>query len=342
MKNQKKGNLQGHYPFEKVALDIAGPMKLTKSGNRYILGMIDHFSKYPVLIPLKSTDSDTIIEAVFRRWISVFGIPETLHSDRGANLNSEKIKKLCDNLGIRKTKTTPYFPQGDGVVERLFRTIKPLIGIVTADRQMDWDQSIPFVEMGLRNKKSASTGFSPNEMLFGQNIQSVDIGVLKHKAKNYSYAFSYVDRVIQNISEIHGKVCKEFVVGNDIKSTIKEGDLVWVRNIRAKCGNVLFDGLYRILKNIGINAFRLKNKEGHVIDRNVIHLKACKEAEDLESEDLTSVQSVITKKEKDETDMPTLPTCIEIEPELPDDLDKRIRRYPLRKRNKPQRFGFSS
>ena len=124
------GHLMTRYPFDKIAMDVTGPFKTTKAHNRYILGIVDHFSKYAVLVPLRSIDSDSIIEALFSRWISIFGTPNSVHSDRGSNLNSYQILKICEALKIKKTKSTPYFPQGDGVIERMFTTIKPMLGIV--------------------------------------------------------------------------------------------------------------------------------------------------------------------------------------------------------------------
>ena len=52
-KAKESGSLSAFIPFDILAIDVAGPLKTTRRGNSYILGMIDHFSKYPVLIPLK-------------------------------------------------------------------------------------------------------------------------------------------------------------------------------------------------------------------------------------------------------------------------------------------------
>ena len=143
-------------------------MKMTKFQNRYILDITDHFSKYTLLVPLKTTDSETIIEAIFARWISIFGIANSLHSDRGSNFSSYQMHQFCKALGIKKTFSIPYYPQGDGIIERVFKTVKPMIGIVTAENGMDWDKALPNVEFGIRNTRSRQTGFTPNEILFGK------------------------------------------------------------------------------------------------------------------------------------------------------------------------------
>ena len=76
---------------------------------------------------------------------------------------------MCQKLGIKKTSSTPYYPQGDGVIERTFKTVQPMIGIATAEREIEWDVSLPIVEFGVRNTRSRQTGFTPNEITFGQN-----------------------------------------------------------------------------------------------------------------------------------------------------------------------------
>ena len=63
------------FPFRRIGIDLAWPLPVSKDGFKYILGFIDYFSKYPMLIPLRSTDSQTIAKTLFDRWISVFGCP---------------------------------------------------------------------------------------------------------------------------------------------------------------------------------------------------------------------------------------------------------------------------
>ncbi|MEL7307077.1 MAG: reverse transcriptase domain-containing protein [Pseudomonadota bacterium] len=352
-RNLTKGNLRGNYPFQKVAMDIAGPMRSTRRGNRYILGMIDHFSKYPVLIPIKSTDSGTIIEAIFTKWISVFGIPDSLHSDRGANLNSEKMREFCDGLGIKKTATTPYYPQGDGIIERLFRTVKPLIGIVAEERRMDWDEAISYVEMGLRNKRNAS-GFSPNMILFGQNVRAWDTGTLQTTKQHCNSLSGYMSKLINKISDIHNRVNAKVVVEreNTRQTGYNTGDLVWARKIGSKSGNVLFDGPYRIIKVIGKNAFRLQDESGKVIDRNIIYLKthhARKEINNgkVPSASLTSIKSFTTDANSRMLTSPSVDReeAEETENQIPRDSDatedRGGKRYPTRVRTLPARYGYS-
>ena len=360
IKTKEHGSLQAKFLFDKVAMDIAGPLKVTKNGYKYILALVDHFSKYPVLVPMKSIDSESIAEAVFTKWISIFGPPNSLHSDRGSNLNSELVMKLCKEFNIQKTKTTPYYPQGDGIVERLFRTVKPLLGIVSEERNFDWSQAIPIVEMGLRNKRCASLGFSPNEIIFGRNVHYQDLTLLNKEANPKRWSMvDYVDRLVRHNHDIQKGLEKSIVIRKAEEKGFRVGDLVWVRRIGSRSGNILFDGPFHVMKAIGKNAFRLQNDAGRVIDRNIIYLKKCVNSDSKSVGRSTSVQSATSCTGRG--GLESIPGSPELNraqaiPVPPDfiegdqgtyisrrgDVIPALRRYPLRTRAVPARYGFNN
>ena len=104
-------------PFEVFGIDITGPFTTTRKGYRYILGVIDYFSKYVCLIPMKTITAEKVIKNLWIHWISKFGIPERIHSDRGTNFTSNLFIEHCRALGIKKTFTSPYYPHGNGIIE---------------------------------------------------------------------------------------------------------------------------------------------------------------------------------------------------------------------------------
>ena len=118
-----KSSIDAEKSFEKICIDITGPLP-EHQGKKYLLGVVDCFSKFVTLVPLKSLHSEEITSALFEKWISLFGPPKILHSDQGPNLNSRTVKELCDHFNITKTRTAPYHPQSNGICERLFRTVK--------------------------------------------------------------------------------------------------------------------------------------------------------------------------------------------------------------------------
>ncbi|GBM90897.1 Retrovirus-related Pol polyprotein from transposon 412 [Araneus ventricosus] len=119
-KTRTKGRLQRYNvgtTFERMALDILGPLPVTTKGNRYLLVLMDYFTKWPEAIPITDQEASTVAEELVRARISRYGVPMILHSDRGTNFNSALFTELCKLFGILKTRTTALHPESDGMVE---------------------------------------------------------------------------------------------------------------------------------------------------------------------------------------------------------------------------------
>eukprot|EP00108_Taenia_solium_P006417 TsM_000973800 transcript=TsM_000973800 gene=TsM_000973800 len=160
------------FPGERVGIDIMGPLPLTKRGNRYILVMVDYFTKVAEAEAMKSQDAEAVDSTFFNRWICQHGVPESVHSDQGPNFESRLFTELCKTLGIAKTRTTPWHPQGNGQVERTNRTLVGLLKAFTKGaKPEDWDLSLGRAPLAYRATVHASTGVSPFKMLTGREMR---------------------------------------------------------------------------------------------------------------------------------------------------------------------------
>jgi transposase InsO family protein len=276
-------------PFERIAMDISGPFHPSKHGYRYILAIIDYFSKYPVLIPLKRIDAETIARKTFQYWISVFGAPQIIHTDRGSNFESELFKEQCKILGIQKTRTSPYYPQSDGLVERLFRTIKPMISATVQSHRVSWCQALPIVEMGIRSSVQATTGLSPSEIIFGKKMRlplSWQHPSLE-KQQTTITATQYIRELQETLNSIHDQVKDHMQRAiqrqtdryNYKKSNtlIKLGDKVLVKregHVPAAFPKLKYCGPYQVISKNNHWSYQLKDTtNGNIIDRNYNQLK---------------------------------------------------------------------
>ena len=120
------GTIKANHPFEKT-WDIMGPLPANSKGMKYILVVTDIFSKWVEAFPIRATDTETLATILVDEIVCRYGVPSTLHSDRGANLTSKVISALCECLGIRRTQTTAYHTQGNGPVERFNRTLEAML-----------------------------------------------------------------------------------------------------------------------------------------------------------------------------------------------------------------------
>jgi len=160
----------------RIAFDIVGPLPVTDRGNAYILVIGCYFTKFMEAFALPNHTATTIADTVTVEWIARYGVPDQIHSDQAPVFNSKLIAGICNLLGVQKTRTCPYRPQSDGFIERFNRTMQNMLSILGTEDPSDWDERLPFVMMAYRAGSHASTGFSPNLMMFGaENRLPVDL-----------------------------------------------------------------------------------------------------------------------------------------------------------------------
>ena len=154
-------------PFQKVAADIT-ELPITSSGNRYVLVVMDYFTKYVNLFSLTDQRATTVARCIFEEYIRHHGVPESIHTDQGRQFESDLMKHLCGLLGINKTRTSPYHAQSDGMVERLNRTLKDQLAKYMVETSGEWDQYLPQAELAYNSTVHSSTGFSPFFLVNGR------------------------------------------------------------------------------------------------------------------------------------------------------------------------------
>lgn len=235
-KQREKFSISASKPFEKIMIDIAGPLApASRYGHVYILCIVDVFSRFPMIIPLKNIMSKTIVKNILHKWISIFGCPEKIISDNAPNFTSELMKEFCMLFGIKKSQSTPYYPQGNGIVERYFRTIKDMLFATCKQLDKDWVDAVPHVEMGLRMAINNSTGYSPSHIIFGNflptpqrslenNLDCSNKPIITHN--------EYIDRIKKVKLYITQEILKSYPDKSrkNIPNLYKKGDIVMIKN----------------------------------------------------------------------------------------------------------------
>ena len=147
-------------PFTCWALGYMGPLPETGRGNRHILVLMDHFTKWCEAFPTPDQKAPTVAKLLVDKVFSGFGPPVVLHSDQGANFESTLMREVWDVMGITKTRTTAYHPQCDGQVERQNRTLQDMLSAFCTKHETDWDLWLDAVVLVIQT--------SPFELVFGR------------------------------------------------------------------------------------------------------------------------------------------------------------------------------
>jgi len=121
-------------------------------------------------IPTSNIDAETTAQSLLKNWICLFGAPHELHSDQGKAFEAQLFKQFCKLFGIEKTRTTAYHPQTDGMIEHHNRTLESMLRHYVSEEQDDWDCLLPQLYLAYNSSKHPSTGYSPNELLFGRQV----------------------------------------------------------------------------------------------------------------------------------------------------------------------------
>ena len=158
------------FPMERIAMDILCELPVTSGGNKHILVISDHYTKWTECFAMPNMEAKTVAKLLVEEVIFRFGTPYVIHTDQGVQFESNLFQEVCRLLQIQKTRTTPYHPQSDGMVERNNRTILTMLSAFVNEHQNDWDEHLPYVSMAYRAAEHETTGNTPNYMMLGREV----------------------------------------------------------------------------------------------------------------------------------------------------------------------------
>jgi transposase InsO family protein len=153
------------------SLDFAGPLPLTVWHNRYVLVMVEHFSKWIELVPSPDKSSEGIAYAFLDRVLSHFGALVEVLTDQGTEFQGE-FQVLCDNALIDHRTIFRHHPEANGLAKRVVQTVKRALHKYGLQKGHlgDWGIQSPWLAMGYRFSCQASlASFSPYFLLYDQN-----------------------------------------------------------------------------------------------------------------------------------------------------------------------------
>jgi len=174
----KKGELywhpldKGSEPFQTIHLDHVGPFVMTERDNKYILTIVDGFSKYVVLRAVKDV---TAIETVYymREFICTYGRPERIITDRGTAFTAAVFEKFCHELNINHVKISSKSPRSNGQAEIINGIAVKCLAMITENPDnTDWDLRSMEVQWGINNSKHRVTGYTPSDVIYRFKIAS--------------------------------------------------------------------------------------------------------------------------------------------------------------------------
>ena len=156
-------------PWEKIFIDHIGPLPRSSKGNKYILTILDAFSKFVFFLPVRNTKSETTNHILATHIFSIFGPPKYLVSDNVSHFRSRSLQDFCTEFGIKHVFTSPYYPKPSHA-ERANKNVKIAIRIFHNQYQQHWDQHLHWFQLALNSAFHESTNNSPARLFLGRHI----------------------------------------------------------------------------------------------------------------------------------------------------------------------------
>ena len=165
-----KGHINSPGPWETVSIDIVGPLPVDGKSHRYIVTMMDVYSRCLIASPVKNHKASTVSRCLYESVVAYFGAPRSILSDRGTEFTGMIWESLAQMLGAKIKLTSPYYPQGNSVIERSHRTLSNMLRTMLLERKgKDWRTLLPSVMLYMNSMSQEKTGVSACEILFGNN-----------------------------------------------------------------------------------------------------------------------------------------------------------------------------
>ena len=316
-------------PFDRVGVDVI-KFPCSSRGKRYAVVFIDYLTKWPEVFATSDQTSLTIAELLVEHVISRHGVPSELLSDRGTAFLSKLMLDAYKLMGIRKSNTTAYHPQTDGLVERFHLTLTDMLAKSVQQGGKDWDQRLPYVLFAYRSSIQSSTGESLFYLLYGRDPYLPSDDVLNPPR----------DRRIVNLNDFKAEITtrcadawqlaqdqikkaqasqKSYYDASATEPNIRKGDRVYVYTPAKKSGTAYkfarpFVGPYRVLKKYetGVDVRLVSKPFAKPIRVALSRVRMCpEEIPDSPQQETNLDENHLENVDADDVDEDTAPTQID-------------------------------
>lgn len=263
-------------PWIDIAVDFMGPLP---TGHN-LLVIVDYYSRFTEAVVMKQITAKHTIQALHESFCR-FGIPESIKADNGPQFISEELASYCKEYGIHLRRTTPYWPQANGEVERANKTILKHLKISQESGSPDWVWDLRTFLLMYNSTPHAITGVAPSVLMFGR--------ILRDKLPSMENR-----RIRTDEEEIHDRDWTKKL--NDAEYTnarrrarvtdLKEGDTVVTKRIKKtnKLSTTFAPEEFKIVKLSGSDATLQSTDSNRILHRNTAHLKPLLKHTSLEEE----------------------------------------------------------
>ena len=156
-------------PFDKIAIDLVTECKTSTSGNKHILTIIDHLTRWPEAFPIPDKSADTIVSTFINEYLPVHMCPQYILSDNGTEFKNSLMDQVLQQLGIDRIFSAPYHPQSNGKLEVFHKYVKPTLKKLCEKDPTNWDKYLNQVLASYRITPNLATAETLFFLVYGRD-----------------------------------------------------------------------------------------------------------------------------------------------------------------------------
>lgn len=262
--------------FDKIFLDLVGPLDRDDEGNCYILTVQCELTKFIQAFPIQNKETVTVAKEFVQNFILKFGIPRVIATDRGSEFISATMEQVCKLLEIEKLCSTAYHHQSIGALENTHKHLGAFLRIQCDSHPGTWSYWLPFWTFSFNSTVHTETKYTPYELVFGKQcnipcrinneidpLYNIDSYPLQLKYRLQVALKDARNNLIiskQKRKEMYDKSANPIVYAKD--------DLVLLKNETGRKLDPLFDGPYTVLEDVGCNVKVIKDGKVQLVHKN--------------------------------------------------------------------------
>ena len=295
-------------PLEMVSMDVVGPLPVSEQGNKYIITMMDMFSRWPAAYPAADMTAETVVRCI-KQFGGDFGYPEAVLTDRGTNFASQVFAKACKALRINHVMTSSYRPQTNGMLERFHYTLKSGLATYPVD---DWDRWVGDIVAAYRATPHTETRETPGYIFLGREMNVNPNIQFRHPIQDYGEDF--VKQRVTRMQKAH-QLVRECNLDTQVRNKERydaeippqkkggeflEGEWVWIKvgdpGSKGALDRIKWSGPFKIRGIKGTHNVEVILPKG---DRRhpIIHINRLKKDDAVQREDIKGrVEKVLSTR----------------------------------------------
>jgi len=166
-----------------ICIDLVGPITLSNNKNKYILSILDQFSRFVAAVPLPDKSAWSVVNAIMTNWISLYGAPAMIRMNQGKEFDNALLKNLLNSLDVNIKIGFSHNHQSNPV-ERFHRTLRALLKAKKANGENDWEKSLPTLILAYNATQHYSTNSSPARIFLGRELNIPHLSLLPKFVQN--------------------------------------------------------------------------------------------------------------------------------------------------------------